>query len=226
MDSTVVATKPPSNTTALATNNNTENEHLLEHTWVLWYRPPAQNTAAQAKQWESSLRQEFESSTVEGFWRGFHNVARITPQHPVNCDYSLFKKGVKPMWEDDFNKCGGRWTYNIERRNAGHMGNQPLPSIIEKLWLDVMLCLIGENFEPYGEEIAGGVCGLRQRQRDGLSAKIFIWTKDASNVEANTKIGEILKSVLRAPDGQLTYAQHETSGKGRSNQNNSYNLKL
>ena len=120
------------------------------------------------------------------------------------------------MWEDEFNQQGGRWTFNIERKPQS-VGNMQLPSIIEQSWLDVMLCLIGEGFDPYGDLIAGGVCGIRAPRRENhhaknevMTAKIHIWTKDANNIEANMKIGEILKDVLKAADGQLSYAPHET----------------
>lgn len=207
-------------------NNNTENEHLLENKWVLWYRPPA-NSAANAKTWETSQKIKFTSETVEAFWRGYNELARIRPGHPVNCDYSLFKEGVKPMWEDEFNKNGGRWTYTVERRQT-NMNNVPIPSVIAQAWLDVMLCLIGEGFDPYGDMIGGGVCGLRgskggPKSNENMIAKIHIWTKDASNAEANMKIGEILQEVLHAPVGSLSYSPHDTvAGGGRK----SYSYKL
>lgn len=211
----------------ITSSNNNENEHLLENKWVLWFRPPGPtHSNSQAKVWENSQKLLFEADTVETFWRGFHKLPRITPVHPVHCDYSLFKDGVKPMWEDEFNAMGGRWTYNLERKQA-NMGNQPLSNIIEQVWLDVMLCLIGEGFDPYGDKIAGGVCGLRaprnSNKGEAMQAKIHIWTKDATDVETNTKIGEILKAVLHASDNQLTYApHHEMTGGKRGN----YNLKL
>lgn len=33
------------------------------------------------------------------------------------CDYSLFKQGIRPMWEDPANKRGGRWLINLDKKN-------------------------------------------------------------------------------------------------------------
>ena len=52
----------------------------------------------------------------------------------MGCDYSLFKKGIKPMWEDDANKIGGRWLINLDKRQH----NQEL----DRIWLDVV-CYYG-----------------------------------------------------------------------------------
>lgn len=207
-----------SNTTTTTNTANTENEHLLENKWILWYRPPTShpNQTPQAKAWENSQKELFSCTTVEEFWRGYKNLPRISPSHPVNCDYSLFKDGVKPMWEDDFNKNGGRWTYTIERR-----GSQPMYTLIEQAWLDVLLLIIGEGFDPHGGQIAGGVCGIRQPKKvpggDAMVAKIHIWTKDANANDVNLQIGNALKKVLNAPEGSLAYSSHDsnTSSKGR-----------
>lgn len=207
---------------------NNENEHLLENKWVLWFRSSEAPGAAK-DHWAQSQQKKFTAGTVEDFWREYHKLPRITPSHPTNCDYSLFKEGVDPAWEDAFNEHGGRWTYNVERRNM-NLGNISAPCIIEQVWLDVMLCLIGEGFDPYGDKIAGGVCGIRlpknaKSPTDQMTAKIHIWTKDASDVDANMKIGEILKSVLHAPDGLLSYSPHDTAPRNRGG-HNQYSLKL
>lgn len=45
-------------------------------------------------------------------------------------DFSLFKKGIRPMWEDEANKRGGRWLINIDRKQRS--------SDLDRFWLDVV----------------------------------------------------------------------------------------
>jgi len=47
-----------------------------------------------------------------------------------------------------------------------------------------MLCLIGEAFDDETEEICGAVMNVRMR-----GDKIALWTRDATNVDSNMKIG-------------------------------------
>jgi|SRR5579862_4423027 len=56
-------------------------------------------------------------------YRIFNNIAK-TSEIPLKSDYALFKKGVRPEWEDAANKEGGKWSFQF-KRNAG----------IDELWL-------------------------------------------------------------------------------------------
>lgn len=47
----------------------------------------------------------------------------------MGSDYSLFKKGIMPMWEDQANKRGGRWLISLERKQR---------SELDRYWLDIV----------------------------------------------------------------------------------------
>lgn len=67
--------------------------------------------------------------TVEDFW-SLYNHIKVASELKPGCDYSLFKKGIRPMWEDEGNKRGGRWIINLskqQRRNE-----------LDAIWLDVV----------------------------------------------------------------------------------------
>lgn len=52
-------------------------------------------------------------------------------------DYSLFKKGIRPMWEDDANKNGGRWLINIDK---------PTRDEINLCWLELVSEFLTHHF--------------------------------------------------------------------------------
>ena len=43
---------------------------------------------------------------LEGFWALYNHIQLPSNLMP-GCEYSLFKDGIKPMWEDEKNKQGG-----------------------------------------------------------------------------------------------------------------------
>lgn len=45
-------------------------------------------------------------------------------------DYSLFKRGIRPMWEDEANKRGGRWLINLEKKQRSNE--------LDRYWLDIV----------------------------------------------------------------------------------------
>ena len=57
-----------------------------------------------------------------------------------------FKEGIKPMWEDDKNKRGGRWLINLDKKQRQNS--------LDNFWLEVMLCLIGESFDDHSQYVS------------------------------------------------------------------------
>lgn len=62
------------------------------------------------------------------FFSLFNHIKSVNDLAGGN-DYSLFKEGIKPMWEDDKNKKGGRWLLNVDVRNK---------SSLHELWLNIV----------------------------------------------------------------------------------------
>lgn len=50
--------------------------------------------------------------TVEQWWALYSHIVRLQ-DIPAHRDIHLFKKGIKPMWEDPANKKGGKWVINL-----------------------------------------------------------------------------------------------------------------
>ncbi|XP_056664503.1 eukaryotic translation initiation factor 4E type 1B-like [Monodelphis domestica] len=112
-----------------------------------------------------------------------HSHIKLASKLSSGCDYALFKDGIEPMWEDSRNKHGGRWLVSLAK--------QQRQSNLDRLWLETLLCLIGEAFEEYSEEVCGVVLNVRTK-----GDKIAIWTSEAENQPAVTFIGRVYKERL------------------------------
>ncbi|KAH8289254.1 hypothetical protein KR054_002400, partial [Drosophila jambulina] len=137
--------------------------HPLNSLWTLWYLENDRN-----KTWEEMQNEVASFDTVENFWSLWSHI-KPPSELKIGSDYSIFKKGIHPMWEDEANKNGGRWVISINKNNKHDLDN---------FWLDTMLCLIGET-SNYADEICGAVVNIRAK-----SNKISIWTSDGKNEAA------------------------------------------
>ena len=130
-------------------------EHPLKHTWVIWYRPPTNKFT----DYEKSTVAIGSFSTVEGFWALYRHLKRPSAL-PTVSDYHIFKKGIRPVWEDEENKRGGKWIIRLKK------------NVADRYWEDLILGMVGDQFMEAGEEVCGAVMSMRG-QEDVLS----IWTR-------------------------------------------------
>jgi len=84
-------------------------KHPLQNAWTLWYYKNDRS-----KSWQENLREVVTFGTVEDFWSVYNHIELASRLGPGS-DYSVFKAGIKPMWEDAQNANGGRWLLNLVR---------------------------------------------------------------------------------------------------------------
>lgn len=159
-------------------------KHPLENTWTLWYY-----RKESGKSWEDCLKEIMSVNTVEDFWSVFNHIERVSKLQS-GFDFSFFKKGIKPMWEDDANRRGGKWIVNFDKKQR--IGGNPE---VDNFWLDVILSLIGETFDDTGRIVNGAVVSSRPR-----GDRISLWLKANEPKEAIYKIGTKLKENLGIKD--------------------------
>jgi translation initiation factor 4E len=160
----------------------------LKHTWVIHYRPPTPKN----EDYEKATTKMLRMSTARDFWRVYFHLKRPSAL-PAVSDYHFFKEGIRPVWEDEQNKRGGKWTLRLKK------------GVADRYWEDLLLALIGEQFAEAGEEVCGAVVSVRSTED-----QISIWTKVDGG--RNVKIRETIKRVLELPaDTQLTWKSHDES---------------
>ncbi|XP_036276525.1 eukaryotic translation initiation factor 4E type 2 isoform X7 [Pipistrellus kuhlii] len=133
------------------------------------------------------------SSQVEQFWRFYSHMVR-PGDLTGHSDFHLFKEGIKPMWEDDANKNGGKWIIRLRK------------GLASRCWENLILAMLGEQF-MVGEEICGAVVSVRF-QEDIIS----IWNKTASDQATTARIRDTLRRVLNLPPNTIMeYKTHTDS---------------
>ncbi|KAK7702319.1 eukaryotic translation initiation factor 4E [Botryosphaeria dothidea] len=140
--------------------NNFNVKHPLMNAWTLWFTKPP---SGKGDNWNELLKEVISFDSVEEFW-GIYNNITSTSQLALKSDYHLFKKGVRPEWEDPQNKHGGKWSFSFRDKKLID---------IDSLWLHVMLAAIGETLEDEGD---GEVMGVVVNVRKGFY-RIGLWTR-------------------------------------------------
>ena len=89
--------------------NASESKIKLENTWTFWYTGfRAHQVGLTQNNYENTLQKIGTFDTVQDFWRYWNNIVNIS-DFPELATLSLFKEGVKPLWEDPENAEGGKW---------------------------------------------------------------------------------------------------------------------
>jgi len=171
-------------------------EHPLEYPWTLFYDtksnkipappvnvvegpPSAHFLAPESGEYEAGLTVIGDFDTVESFCRYF-NWLKPPSKLEKNSNYHLFKKGIKPMWEDEANANGGKWVLTMKNN----------PQLLDRCWNWLAMALVGEDLDE-GDEICGAVVSLRSKVD-----RIQLWTRSKDDVEKINGIGRKMVKLL------------------------------
>ncbi|KAK1761028.1 translation initiation factor eIF 4e-like domain-containing protein [Echria macrotheca] len=165
--------------------------HPLRNSWVFWFRPPI-SKANGFIEYEKTLHPIACCDTVEDFFAVYQHLKRPSSLPQVS-DYHLFKKGIRPIWEDEENKNGGKWIVRLRK------------GVADRYWEDLLLAIIGDQFSEAGEEVCGAVLSVRNGE-DIIS----IWARIGG--QRVLKIRETMKRVLSfPPDTKVDWKSHDSS---------------
>eukprot|EP01113_Clastostelium_recurvatum_P017659 TRINITY_DN2081_c0_g1_i1.p1 TRINITY_DN2081_c0_g1~~TRINITY_DN2081_c0_g1_i1.p1 ORF type:complete len:275 (-),score=81.22 TRINITY_DN2081_c0_g1_i1:47-871(-) len=166
--------------------------HPLQYDYTLWFNRRVQGARTQ-ENYEKNIKKIGSFATVEEFWEYYSHMIRPNDL-PNTSDFHLFKSGIKPMWEDDANRSGGKWIVRLRKGQA------------TKYWEDLVLAVIGEQFDV-GPEICGAVVSIRY-QEDIIS----LWNRTSTDHETKLRLQAALKRVLRLDDSaRMEYKNHDAS---------------
>ena len=150
--------------------------HELSSTWCLWVM--SQHGKMNKDHWQANQTKAIDVSTVEDFWRMQNHIH--PPSKISSSDYSLFREGITPAWEDKTCQRGGRWVAKSDK-----------PRGVDEAWLNVLLTMIGETFSGPSNSICGAVVSTR---RSGVKIALWIATRNPEEIMA---IGKLFKEQVQ-----------------------------
>ena len=140
-------------------------EHPLQREYQFWYskyKKPDENDKKlkmSKEDFESELKSLKTFSTVEEFWGLFLHM-KTPSQLETGSKLFLFQGNIRPVWEDEMNKNGGRFYFKVKQDQS------------DQLWQELCLAYISEDFD-YNNQI----CGLQLAVRPDNVIMISIWTQ-------------------------------------------------
>ncbi len=156
----------------------------LNDTWILFSHDKNKN-----KCYNDNMQILAEINTIQHFWQVWNNIPsvknmffdgknfKLTGKRPIH-SWSFFRKGIEPTWEHPKNSTGGEW--NIRKfKSLDHLAD---------LWLDIILLVLGENFDE--SESVTGIRVVDSSSYERATYRIEIWIdnlKVKPNVEAALK---------------------------------------
>ncbi|XP_066147073.1 eukaryotic translation initiation factor 4E type 2 isoform X2 [Euwallacea fornicatus] len=167
------------NITDLGPIDYPQGEHRLQHAYCLWFsKRPSQ--VQDSQNYSQALRLIGQVGTVEQWWALYSHIIRLS-DIPAHRDLQLFKKGIKPMWEDPSNKKGGKWVIRLKKEHAC------------RAWENLCMAMLGEQFMA-GNEICGVVVSTRFQEY-----LLSVWHRTSSDQPMIARIRDALKRLLNIP---------------------------
>ena len=132
---------------------------------------------------EYVLHEVFTFGTLEDFWRMHNNTYSISDVIS-NTDYLIFKKGIRPEWEDPANKYGGKWVVTLPIEDD-------MCEECDRAWLRLLLAVIGGQFaKDERDAINGMIFSIRDKH-----LRISLWCNNSTDKDLLTRIGSQFKSL-------------------------------
>jgi translation initiation factor 4E len=152
----------------------------LKHAWTFsFFR---KSPTMRAEPYDKQTKDIATVDTIEEFWGVYLHLAPATALQD-SVDIHIFKDGIRPVWEDQANRDGGKWILRLKK------------GLAHRYWEALLLALVGEQFED-SDELCG--CVLSCRFSEDI---ISVWNKQSHNRNSCIKIRDTLRRVLEIPLG-------------------------
>ena len=195
-------------------NSKSENSNELNHplftNFTFWFRINETSTLNPYKNsinfidYENQVKKLSTFSTIEDFWKIFQHLKKPEELN-IGIEIDLFKNEIKPVWEEEVNKNGGKIALKL---------NKNYTSII---WEELIFAFIGGNFPDNIKNEINGILISSKKEFNVLQ----IWFREY-NFKIIKEIQYFIKNLLQIPKEIKLNAVKFF--KSNNNYNNNYNV--
>ena len=161
----------------------------LKNKFTFWFRiseeilkNQAPNKSLDTNEYESQVKKIAEFDTIEDFWAIYQHLKK-----PDNCkpgiEFQLFKEPIKPMWEDENNKNGGKLTLKTKK------------DYTTIIWEELLLAFIGAVLP---EKVHDEINGIVFSSKKGFNT-LQIWFKNYDN-NLNAELEQCIRDLIQIPN--------------------------
>jgi len=189
--------------TTQISNVNDIKQHPLQTPWILSYDYQHITDQTTAEKWLKGINEACEVDTLEKVKGMIQTIHKVT-KWPLRSNIHFFRKGIKPAWEDLFNRNGKKIVFSLDCKFE-HDGTTLISGktndasdFIQSLWEETIVFVVSEQIK--GSIINGCVYSPRSNY-----FKISLWLKNV-DVGGEKIYGEIFdnfKKVLNC-DGKYS----------------------
>jgi translation initiation factor 4E len=168
----------------------------LDSKWTFWFETKTRrdrNRNLSKTDYLKDFKKSKTFDTIKSFWDCWKEVQKECNPSASDCNYELFKHGIKPVWEDPKNIKGGRCVLSYPRTTQEETMRQ---------WVSLMITLlIGE----FGPEINGVVLSTRT-----WGNTYSVWVRNSKDREAVDTAMRKLHEIFGA-NAQIKFQRHQAA---------------
>lgn len=179
----------------------------LYSNFAVWFKDSEENSKNQnmgKDEYLEKVKKIFEFSTIDEFWEIYQYLVKPeVSRHGI--EIMIFKNSVKPMWEDESNKNGGKVTIKVKKEYSN------------LVWDEMVYRFIGNNFPLTNNNDLNGI--IFSVKRDSIF--IQVWFKNFSTNSMND-ITASVKQILSISDNVELDIRPFNKNKDIVSNNNNY----
>ena len=161
----------------------------IEQKFSFWYRISDDALINQQpgktldkKEYENQVKKIAEFDTIEDFWSIFQHLRKPDSCRP-GIEFQMFKNPIMPMWEDEYNKNGGKFSIKLRK------------DYTTIIWEEMIFALIGGVLPKEIKDELNGIVVSSRKEFNVLQ----IWFRNYnSNIIAD--IEQCIRDLLQIPN--------------------------